>query len=51
MHVRCKTTETAVFNVSGNSLPDPLIIGTFEKRGGLIFAKTSGIVTRNKGKN
>ena len=31
-HVRCKTVETSIFNVNGDSLPGPLIIGTFEKR-------------------
>ena len=25
-------TETSIFNVNGDSLPGPLIIGTFEKR-------------------
>ena len=30
--VRCKTIETSVFNVNGDSLPGPLITGTFEKR-------------------
>ena len=32
MHVRCKTIETLILNVNGDSLLDPLIIGTFEKR-------------------
>ena len=31
-HVRCKTIETSIFSVNGDSLPGPLIIGTFEKR-------------------
>ena len=31
-HVRCKTIETSIFNVNGDSLPGPLIIGTFEKQ-------------------
>ena len=31
-HVRCKTIETSIFTVNGDSLPGPLIIGTFEKR-------------------
>ena len=26
------TIETSIFNVNGDSLPGPLIIGTFEKR-------------------
>ena len=30
--IRCKTIETSIFNVNGNSLPGPLIIGTFEKQ-------------------
>ena len=30
--VRCKTIETSIFNVNGDSLLGPLIIGTFEKR-------------------
>ena len=28
-HARCKTIETSIFNVNGDSLPGPLIIGTF----------------------
>ena len=28
----CKTVETSIFNVNGDSLPGPLIIETFEKR-------------------
>ena len=31
-HVKCKTIETSIFNENGDSLPGPLIIGTFEKR-------------------
>ena len=27
-----QTIETSIFNVNGDSLPGPLIIGTFEKR-------------------
>ena len=30
--MRCKTIETSIFTVNGDSLPGPLIIGTFEKR-------------------
>ena len=29
--VRCKTIEISIFNANGDSLPGPLIIGTFEK--------------------
>ena len=28
----CKTIETSLFNVNGDSLPGPLIIETFEKQ-------------------
>ena len=30
--VRSKTIETSIFSVNGDSLPGPLIIGTFEKQ-------------------
>ena len=31
-HVRCKTIETSIFDGNRDSLPGPLVIGTFEKR-------------------
>ena len=30
--VGSKTFETLIFNINGDGLPDPLIIGTFEKQ-------------------
>ena len=38
-HVRCKTIETSIFNVNGDSLPGLLIIGTFEKRAPELLSK------------
>ena len=33
--------ETSIFNINGDSLPGPLIIGTFEKRApGSIYLST-----------
>ena len=36
---RLQGIETSIFNVNGNSLPGPLIIGTLEKRAPGLFVK------------